>query len=227
MDLVKLEKQLPLRAYPEQELNKVIIMDLMPFVSGLLSLTDEVSAQRLKIALPAIKEQCIGMGFHQIKRMFEMYVDSKLNLKPIPNYFDRILLGKIVDSYKALNAVKPKKIEVVSISDQEKDFIMTEAVDRVKKEVKQNGFISGSCSHIYDYLDKQGKLPKDADYKNKIYEQAKALARGEAATKARYSLDDHKNLNKVIESIEKKGNSNVINISKRLVLESYFNKLNK
>lgn len=224
MDLVKLNKKLPLRAYPDETLNKIIVMDLMPFVSGLLSLTDEVSANRLKIALPAIKEQCIGMGFDQIKKMFEMYVDSKLNLKPIPNYFDRILLGKIVDSYKSLNAIKPKKIEELSVSEQEKDFIMTEAVDRAEKEVLQNGYISGICVHIYDYLDKQGKLPTDIDYKNKIYEQAKSIARGEAATKAKYSLGDHKGLNKVIESIEKKGNSNVIKISKRLVLESYFKK---
>ena len=227
MELVKLESTMPLRAYIQEDLNRILLITFLPWLASLLSLTDETSAERLEIALPAIKEQCIGMGFADIKKMFEMYVDSKLNLKPIPNYFDRILLGKIVDSYKALNAVKPKKIEEVSISEQEKEFIMAEAVDRVQKEVKQNGFISGNCSHIYDYLDKQKKLPTDADYKNKIYEQAKSLARGEAATKATYSLDDHKNLNKVIESIEKKGNSNVINISKRLVLESYFNKLNK
>ena len=107
MDLVKLDKQLPLRAYPEKELNKVLLMNFLPFLTRLLSLTDEVSANRLEMALPAIKEQCIGMGFKEIKKMFEMYVDSKLSLKPIPNYFDRILLGKIVSNYKSLN--KPKK----------------------------------------------------------------------------------------------------------------------
>ena len=120
-----------------------------------------------------------------------------------------------------------KKPDEVSISEEEKEFIMSEAVDRLSKEVKQNGFISSICIHVYDYLDKQGKLPTDVDYKNKIYEQAKSLARGAAATKAKHSLDDHKSLGVEIAKIEKRGNSTVVNISKRLVLESYFKKTDK
>jgi hypothetical protein len=162
------------------------------------------------------------MGFNQIKKMFEMYVDSKLNLKPIPNYFDRILLGKIVDSYKALNAVKPKKVEEKEMSDQEKDFIMLEAVDRIKREVKHNGTITSMCAHVYDYLDGQGKLPTDKEYKLEVFERAKAIAKGDAATKSKYSLDDHRKLQKTIKDISDGKHSAVIDISKRLVLEEYF-----
>ena len=224
MDLVKLEKTLPLRAYPEQDLNRILIMDLMPCISGLLSLTDEVSAKRLEIALPAIKQQCIGMGFAEIKKMFEMYTDSKLNLKPIPNYFDRILLGKIVSSYKSLNN-KPKKIEVVDISEDEKEFIMAEAIDRLKKEVKINKSISSICVHVYDHLDAKGFLPTDKAYKLEIYERAKSVAKGEAASKATHSLDEHRNLKVEIEKLDLPKNANVINIAKRLVLEDFFNKI--
>ena len=85
-----LDKNLPLRAYPEEKLNRIILMDFMPYLARLLSLTDEVAADRLEVALPAIKEHCIGMGFKEIKKMFEMYADSKLPIKPIPNYFDSI-----------------------------------------------------------------------------------------------------------------------------------------
>ena len=55
-------------------------MHFSPWLSKLLSLKDETSANRLEMALPAIKEQCIGMGFVEIKKMFEMYVDGNLLL---------------------------------------------------------------------------------------------------------------------------------------------------
>jgi len=88
-----LEKSLPLRAYVKEDLNKALIMEFLPWICSLLSLTDQKSADRLESALPAIKEQCIGMGFKEIRKMFEMYADGKLYVQPIPNYFDRILLG--------------------------------------------------------------------------------------------------------------------------------------
>jgi len=221
MNLVKLNSTMPLRAIPEETLNKVILMDLLPFLTGLLSLTDEVSANRLEIALPAIKERCIGMGFAEIKKMFEMYVDSKLNLKPIPNYFDRILLGKIVDSYKSLNIKKIKPIESKQMTPEEIEFQMIEAVDRVKKEYKQLGRIDSLCHHVYDYLFKQGVLPKEKEYKDKIFARAKSIARGNAASKATQSLEEHRGLKKALEDIELKGNTSVIIIAKRLVLEDY------
>ena len=69
-NLAILERTIPLRAIPEKDLNEALLIDFMPWLSKLLSLTDDVSADRLEIALPAIKEQCIGMGFVEIKKMF-------------------------------------------------------------------------------------------------------------------------------------------------------------
>jgi hypothetical protein len=221
--ITKLDKNLPLRAYPKDQLDKVVIMELLPYLCRLMSLTDEVSANRLEMALPAIKEQCIGMGFKEIKKMFEMYVDSKLSLKPIPNYFDRILLGKIVSNYKSLN--KPKKMEEKEISEEEKEFIMAEAIDRLKKEVAINKKISSICVHVYDHLDEKQLLPKEKEYKVEIYERAKKVAKAEAASKATHSLEEHRNLKAAIEKIDSPKNSNVINIAKRLVLEDYFKKI--
>ena len=115
MELDKYEKlndKLPLKAYPKdgQLLNSIIINVFVEWLSGLLTLSSQTSAERLEIALPAIKEHCGSMGFDEIKKMFEMYADSKLSIKPIPNYFDRILFGKIVAAYKEQKIVKPKKI---------------------------------------------------------------------------------------------------------------------
>jgi hypothetical protein len=78
------------------------------------------------------------------------------------------------------------------------------------------------CAHVYDYLDNQGKLPTDKAYKLEVFERAKSIAKGDAATKSKYSLDDHRKLQKTIKDISDGKHSTVIDISKRLVLEQYF-----
>ena len=133
MKLTILNKQLPLRAYPKEDLNRILLMEFTTWLSSLLSLTDETSADRLEIALPAVKELCIGMGFDEIKKMFLMYADNKLSIKPISNYFDRVLLGKIVAEYKSLK-LKSNKVEEKTVEKDEQEFIMIEAVDRIEKE---------------------------------------------------------------------------------------------
>ena len=78
MDLVRykdLGLSTPLRGIPEETLNKIIVEQFTIWIANLLSLTDETSAERLEIALPAIKEHCWSMGFDEIKKMFEMYAD--------------------------------------------------------------------------------------------------------------------------------------------------------
>ena len=217
-----LDRALPLRAYPEELLQTAILKDLLPFLTRLLSLTDEVSADRLEIALPAIKTQCIGMGFAEIKKMFEMYVDSKLSLKPIPNYFDRILLGKIITEYKSQNKKQIKPIEN-TMTEEDKENIMIEAVDSIKKEVKQNGVITSRCSHVYDYLDQKGKLPTDKESKMLVWEKASTIAKREAMEKATQSYEEHVKLKAILEKLDApKGNGTIVAISKRLVLEEYF-----
>ena len=161
-----------LREYEESDLTKALIYHFMPWVSRLLSLTGETSADRLEVALPAIRTQCIGMGFPEVKKMFEMYVDGKLKIEPRANYFDRILLGNIVSSYKRYkNQSKSFSVVESNISEEENDKalnnMLTEAIfkyqsDRTIDNVK-----------IYDYLHKKGSLPyHDSKFKNNIKKKA-------------------------------------------------------
>ena len=161
-----------IREFDEVELTDAIINHFMPWVSRLLSLTGETSADRLEVALPAIKTQCIGMGFSEVKKMFEMYADGKLNIEPRANYFDRILLGNIVSSYKSYkNQSKSFSVVESNISEEENEKalnnMLTEAIlkyqsDRTIDNVK-----------IYDYLHKKGSLPyHDSKFKNNIKKEA-------------------------------------------------------
>ena len=95
MELTIKYPNLPLRAYQKKQLENQIEA-LQAWLTNLLGLSGVESAKRLVIASEALKEQCIGMGFAEIQKMFEMYADSKLDIEPKANYFDRVLLGKIV-----------------------------------------------------------------------------------------------------------------------------------
>lgn len=167
MEVVRLDKNVPIKAIPEQELNRIIIDEFTEWVANLLSLTDEVSADRLMTALPAVKEHCWSMGFSEIKKMFEMYADNKLSIEPIPNYFDRILFGKIVAAYKQQRKPKVELIEKPSMSQQE---INQNALDKILlayDEWKEKGDLPSDYSVAFDRLYDLGILP-DRESSEKI-----------------------------------------------------------
>ena len=152
--LAILETHLPLKNYPKdgEKLNSDILLGLMPFISGLLSLTDEVSAKRLKIALPAVKEHCWSMGLAEIKKMFEMYVDNKLSIEPIPNYFDRILFGKIVAAYKQQKPIKIRAIKEPEMTQEQKDANVLMGVINCFDNFIQERYIPSGYVWVYKHL---------------------------------------------------------------------------
>ena len=205
------ERELPLRAYPNDTLDKALDTQFKFWLANLLSLKED-KEDAYDVCKPALKELCIGMSFAEIKKMFEYYADSKLSLKPIPNYFDRILLGKIISEYKAITKKPIKQIEN-TMNEEDKELIMIEAVDRIKKEVKHNGEITSGCSHVYDYLDEKGLLPKDKESKLKVWELAKEIVLEEAKYKASIDYEIHRHLKETLKQIDK-GNSKVVSVSK-------------
>lgn len=168
-NLAKIESTIPIKAIPEQELNMIILTQFTVWVANLLSLTDETSANRLETALPAIKEHCWSMGFVEIKKMFEMYADNKLSISPIPNYFDRILLGKIVDDYKSQKQ-KPVK-EINTIQDMEE----TNKVHLHKffRAFFLTHYINDCYVHLaYKFLEDNGFIKLSKEDKLKLMEDA-------------------------------------------------------
>lgn len=173
MDLIKLESHLPLKAYPKETLQKIIYEEFIFWLSDLLSLKDEVSAKRLYNALPALEVQCWSMGFQEIKKMFEMYADNKLSIQPIPNYFDRILFGKIVKSYKDQKKVIPKKLEIQMISEESKEEIVLSGLEKSFRLYKETGVIEFGRLYLYEFLYEKDLLPKDKSTKDAVMRMAK------------------------------------------------------
>jgi len=122
MGLLNIDSLVPIKAIPEQDFNRIVLTELSIVIGGLLSLTGETSAERLKTALKSIKNHCGSMNFPEIKKMFELYADNRLSIEPIPNYFDRILLGKIVTAYRMNQRQNDTKTESYQSEKEDKDF---------------------------------------------------------------------------------------------------------
>ena len=187
-----LERTIPLRAIPENDLNTALIMNFAPWLSKLLSLKDQTSADRLEMVLPAIKEQCIGMGFIEIKKMFEMYVDGKFAIEPKTNFFDRILFGKIVSEYRKYKIRNSKQIkpQVLQISDQEKKEIDDQILKDQEAYFKKHGVIDPRKWYVYDILDSRGLINLSVKEKKEIYADALEALKLDAEAK-KTSLQDN------------------------------------
>lgn len=164
MNLVIKYPNLPLRAYEKDQLEKQIDA-LQGWLTNLLGLTGVESAKRLVIATEALKEQCIGMGFQEIKKMFEMYADNKLNIEPRTNYFDRILLGKIVKEYRKTKNQIPKKVNLDE-EKAEKDILYI--IHIFDYYIEKNKLID-DWEWVYIYLESKGIHKFDKDQKKKKF----------------------------------------------------------
>jgi hypothetical protein len=215
MELAILDKNLPVKAYPEEKLNEVILMHFTPWLAGLLSLTGETSIERLKIALPAIKEHCWSLGFDEIVKMFQMYADNKLNIEPIPNYFDRILFGKIAAAYKQQRPVKKPNIVIPEISEGDKLIREQQGVLRCYDEYQETFIVDYGYSWVYDWLDEKKLL--NISVGDKRHEMV--IARKQEKSKVDRTKVGYKN---VIEMIEDKNSQRVINQAKRNLLKKFF-----
>ena len=174
------------------------------------------------MALPAIKEQCIGMGFVEIKKMFEMYVDGKFAIEPRTNFFDRILFGKIVAEYRKYNMRKPKKPQIPEISEQEKKEIDDQILKDQEAYFKKHGVIDPSQWYAYDVLDKRGLINLSLKEKKEIYADALEILKLEAHTKKTFSREDHQK-NKNWLKLLNQGKGAKIK-AKELSLQQYYQK---
>ena len=194
-----------LRNIPDEELNAIINQYLVPWIRGLLSLSGENSAERLILAIPTIKELCTGMTFLEIKKMFEMYAHSKMQLTPIANYFDIILLGKIVSEYRKHNPKKPvAKIKTMSeVSQKDKDAINNKILEDSEKYFKENGKVDWHRWYAYDILEKRGLISLSLENKKEIQKTAIKNCIERLRGKTSASRDEHRAIKSEIRKLEK------------------------
>lgn len=185
--LTVLNSPLPLKAYPKEKLKEVIYKEFIVWLSSLLSLTDETSAKRLYTAIPAIEEHCWSMGFLEIKKMFEMYADGKLSIEPMPNYFDRILFGKIVTAYKM---IKPKKLDPIEKAEEHLRLYKFKETIIYFDAFVQDNELPDEAVWVYDYLEYMDILSPTKEEKTVKYRiaQERTKTQAEAITMSKLML---------------------------------------
>jgi len=224
-----LEKSLPLRAYIKEDLNKAIIMEFLPWICSLLSLTDQKSADRLEYALPTLKKLCIGMGFKEIRIMFEMYADGKLDVQPRSNYFDRILLGKIVSQYQSQKPKEIKEVKPMYISEDEKRHIMLKGIKEGKEIYLETGKMELVGSR-YKWLDESGIFLKKFNITQEQFDSIKSRRYDTVADEYKQELEalkpisykDRQDKKEALISLKTGRSQEVIIRSKTSILIDYF-----
>lgn len=169
--LTVLENTLPLKAYPEKDLDTLLETQFKFWLSALLSIKKE-NEQKVDLALPAIKKHCWSMGLDKVKKMFEMYIDGELNITPISNHLDRILVGQIFQEYKKTQRTKPKQ----TMNEAEYKLIQDklDAISHFDYFLNSNK-LDPNSQWVYTYLESRGLIQDDKKTKILAFNLAKEV----------------------------------------------------
>jgi hypothetical protein len=212
-----LDKKLPLRAYPEKMLNDVLETSFKFWLANLLSIKAD-NEQKLDSALPAIKKHFWSLGLNEIKKAFEMYADGELITKPIPNYFDRILVGHIFKEYKQQKPIVKKEIKMPEPTEEQKELLIYEGLIFCYDNWVQTKNIINGQVWVHDHLTELGLLIFNDDEKKAMWNLSKKNILEYSKTL------DYESAKEVIRDLELKKGTREVEY-KKLRLMHYFNKI--
>lgn len=137
------------------------------------------------------------------------------------------VLGKYVD-WKRKTKLKhniEKKESQQSVSEKEKQYWINRGVNECLNFFEEHGTLMPGKLYIYEVLYDMDFLPKDSDYKKKIYKDAKEVIEFEIQSKKAKSISDKKKMKDILNDIQTPKSGTVINKSKELILLEFFRKI--
>jgi len=161
MELQVLEKRLPLKAYPEKQLDDILKTKFKYWLGSLLSIKPD-NEEKLDIALPVIKKKFWSLGLNEVKKAFEMYALGELGITPKSNYFDIILVGQIFNAYRQQKRTKSSKVKIAApeISEDEKEFLWVTFIINCFEEYKHRKKMLTGFTEVYKHFYEADKFPK-------------------------------------------------------------------
>ena len=227
--LIILEEQPKLRTIPMESrlaVAKKLVVNLLSDLGVGKNADTDHHIRTIKF----ISESMINYSEGEISKAFQMFIASEFREKPFQQ-LNSVIVGKVMNEYENY---KREKLRVyrqkTSINknkpptEAEQERIMLNAVDRVKKEIKETKNIQGHAHHIYDFLVKSGRVEFSDAEKKASYNIAKRQLISEAKNKAIVDYDLHKIIDKTISEINKNGNSSVVAVAKKILLIDYLTK---
>ena len=223
--LAILESKAKLRDYPQEEKN-TMTLELVAKLLDMLGV-GEGKIEHHKRLHGFINDAYGNYTYEEINEAFTMYVSQRFGIKPYQQ-LNSVVFGQVMrefDFYKKEN-LKLFRLEMnkpEEVTEENEELIMIEAVDRLKKEYEQHKKITSIFVHVYDYLYKKKAFPVHTkEFRDKISERAKIIAKSDAMTEAGRDYNAHRFLKQTLEMIENGQGDSLATISKRLVLEDYF-----
>lgn len=233
--LIILEEKTKLRDYKPEVLN-TLTFELVKKLLDLVGSNDGKSDHHISL-INFIKD-CYGhYTFEEIKHAFDLFVSGEFEHKPYQQ-LNAVVFGRTMREYeihkrnKLESYRRKKRLMADKPTKEQQEQTMNDAVNRLHLEFKNTGKISGTISHVYDFLDSQGKLQGDRSkdewkkYKIEVFSHAKAQAKSEKMTEASSDISIHRALPKIIRDIESGDFDGLKTMSKRIVLMDYFKGLN-
>lgn len=229
--IIKAARNQKIREYSETEKEKSTgtLINYLLALLGISSVTDDQKEMHYIVLDDFINDSLKNYSYEEIKVAFKNHIRGDYNIQAF-NKLDSIIVGKVMRAYdnqksQVINSERIKvgnEYKIEPLTDAEKDRIMLDAIDRVKKEVKETGEIKGTAHHVYDFMIKTGRMGepepeiKKACYKIALREQKTDL---EGKAKTDYLLT--KQLKRTLEKLGA-GNDRTIKIAKTLALKNYF-----
>lgn len=213
-----LDNQIPLKAYPEKDIDLILKTTFMFWLSKLLSLKSDKEEIVLD-ALPEIKYHFHSLGLHQVKKAFEMYARGQLITQPISNYFDIILVSKIFKEFKKQQPIKKKEIIMPEITQEEKDDIIYAGCVNCFDQWNQTKQVINGYMWVHDHLMDLKLLEFTKDEKVIMWNEAKENLLNQSKS---LPYEDAKD---VVRELERK-NCSIREVEYKLIrMKRYFEKI--
>jgi len=219
------------------------IKDSVQIINQMSSwIADTSLIMKIKDAIPLhqkkdIKEMILlrfkNLSFDELYYAFKMERYGVLRLQ-IEHYqiFDAAYVGKILDKYvdwkrevKTINSIS-NKTEPEEMSEEQKIYWKNRGVLTCLDIYKETKKIPANYIYVYDIL-YEDYLPKDVEYKKKVYEDAKTVLQMEYSEKEATTREENKYIKKVLKNLNDKSSPKVKTKSKELVLCEFFRNMLK
>lgn len=241
-NIIKAYECVKIRDYPDDVRNT----NSLSFLSWALNMlgvnSKEGSLEHHTAVFEYINYRMLHYTYEELKEMVIMFISGDFASSDIlqAQQLNALILGKIAKAYDLRkqedlkyyldSKSKLKEKESMSksvISDKEKLIIERKAVILQLDFFIENRFIDLKRLFVYDILDKNGLMPKDKEYKVKIYKDALFILKSEYEKKKAISVDDKKRIKKVLFEINQSNSSKVKVKCKELVLSEFFRNITK
>jgi len=177
-----------------------------------------------------IAESMINYSAGEIEKAFQMFIAGDFREKPYQQ-LNSVIVGKVMGEYEnhkrdKLKVYRQKETlknqQMKKPTKAEEERIMLDAVDRVKKEVKEFGHIKGSAHHVYDFLVESGRVEFSKKERWAAHSIAKRMLIADEKNKAIGDYLLTKKLKKTLLQIEGGFNSRQVVIAKTLLIENLY-----